>query len=31
MILIGIGVIVLALRRHRSMPENLPMETAKSG
>jgi phosphatidylglycerol:prolipoprotein diacylglycerol transferase len=30
MILIGIGVILWALRRHRSMPENLSMETARS-
>ena len=30
MILIGIGVIVWALRRYRSMPENLPMGTAKT-
>ena len=31
MILIGIGVIVWSLRRHRSMPKNLSMETAKPG
>ncbi len=31
MILIGIGIIVWALRRHRSMPGNLPMETTKTG
>jgi hypothetical protein len=31
MILIRIGVIILALRWHRSMLENSPMETPKSG
>jgi phosphatidylglycerol---prolipoprotein diacylglyceryl transferase len=31
MILIGIGVILWSLRRHRAMPENLSMETARSG
>ena len=31
MILIGIGIIVWALRRDRSMPENLPIETTKTG
>ena len=30
MILIGIGVIVCTLRRHRSIPENLPIETAET-